>query len=342
MFAELAQITGNRIQGIPTFFICGRMVVGYSEVAGTGATLLRLAEACRKQAIRGKATIGGAGAPETSRIRIPFLGTLALSELSVPILTLALGSLDAFNPCAFFVLLTLLGLMVHGRSRSRMLLIGGVFVLFSGGIYFLFMTAWLNLFVLLEGIRTVTVAAALVALAVGALNIKDYFALGRGPSLSIPQKGKSGLFARMRGLLSAESLPAMVMGTAVLAIAANAFELLCTSGFPMVYTRILTLSVESPAARYFYLALYNVAYVLPLLFIVIAFAATLGARKLSEAQGRRLKLMSGMMMASLGLVLLIIPEALTNIILAVSLLAAALLVAFVTDLTTEYFRRRTL
>jgi hypothetical protein len=60
-----------------------------------------------------------------------------------------LAGVDAFNPCAFFVLLFLLSIMVNAKSRSRMLIVGGIFVFFSGFIYFLFMTAWLNIFKLL-------------------------------------------------------------------------------------------------------------------------------------------------------------------------------------------------
>ena len=54
--------------------------------------------------------------------------------------------------------------------------------------------------------------------------------------------------------------------------------------------------------------LYNVVYVIPLLVITLIFTYTLGARKLSESEGRLLKLLSGIMMLGLGLVLLIAPD----------------------------------
>jgi hypothetical protein len=52
-----------------------------------------------------------------------------------------LAGLDAFNLCAFFVLLFLLSLMVHARRRMRMALVGGVFVAFSGLLYYVCMAA---------------------------------------------------------------------------------------------------------------------------------------------------------------------------------------------------------
>ena len=97
----------------------------------------------------------------------------------------------------------------------------------------------------------------------------------------------------------------------------------------MVYTRLLTLADLSPAARYGYLAAYNVIYVVPLAAIVAVFAGSLGARKLSEREGRLLKLLSGAMMLELGLLLLLAPERLSQVGIAFGLMAVAGLVTLV-------------
>ena len=114
----------------------------------------------------------------------------------------------------------------------------------------------------------------------------------------------------MRGLLSADSVAMLLLGAVTLALAANSYELLCTVGFPLVYTRTLTLHQLSSGGYYFYLALYNLIYIVPLLLILVVFVWTLGARKLQEGEGRVLKLGSGnIMMWLLGLMLLVIPRA---------------------------------
>src|SRR5690606_10375541 len=118
------------------------------------------------------------------------------------------------------------------------------------------------------------------------VNIKDYFWFKQGVSLSIPERAKPNLYRRMRGLIQAGSTPALVVGTVTLAIAANSYELLCTAGFPMVYTRVLTLRELPPGVYYGYLAAYNLVYILPLLAIVALFSFKFGARKLSEEEGR--------------------------------------------------------
>jgi hypothetical protein len=110
----------------------------------------------------------------------------------------------------------------------------------------------------------------------------------------------------------------------VLAIVANSYELLCTAGFPMVFTRILTLNNLPTASYYLYLVLYNIVYVVPLSVIVVMFTVTLGSRKLSEYQGRVLKLVSGAMMLGLGGVLLANPALLNSVVVSFAILAGAL------------------
>jgi uncharacterized membrane protein HdeD (DUF308 family) len=214
-------------------------------------------------------------------------------------------------------------LLVHQKSRRRMLAIGSIFVLFSGLMYFSFMAAWLNLFQLLGNLVWVTLAAGVLAVFVGAVNIKDFFAFEKGITLSIPESRKPDIYRRARAIIGADNLPAMVAATVFLAIAANFYELMCTAGFPMVYTRLLTLSELSSTGRYLYLALYNFIYVIPLTLIVLVFVRSMGARKLTEREGRLLKLLSGAMMLELGALLLLAPERLNNLGIAFGLLGVA-------------------
>jgi len=315
-YAAMAAALHEQARVVPGFFVCGQLLQGFAAGGEREREILALARDCRAHGPPRPGT--GPPAPVTL---LP--GGIEAEQLSLPVLTLVLAGLDAFNPCAFFVLLFLLSLLIHTRSRGRMLLVGGVFVFCSGLVYFLFMAAWLNLFLVIGSTPWVTTAAGAVALLIGALNTKDFLVPGRGPSLSMSSGARSGLFARMRGLLAVDRLPLQLAGTVLLALAANSYELLCTAGFPMVYTRVLTMTPLTSGAHYGYLLLYNLVYVLPLLLIVLLFTATLGRRKLSEGEGRTLKLMSGLMMLGLGGVLLFAPQALTRLWTGLALLLAS-------------------
>ncbi len=322
-FVELAESLGQRAEGVPTLMFCGRMEVGWRDDATSGANLLRALDECR--AGGGVAMGAASGAP----VRVPFLGAVDPATLSLPVFTLVIAGLDAFNPCAFFVLLFLLSLLAHQKDRRRMLIVGGIFILASGLMYFAFMAAWLNVFRFLGALTWITLAAGIVAILVGAINIKDFFAFERGITLSIPEAAKPDIYRRARAILQSENMVAMLAATVFLAVVANFYELLCTAGFPMVYTRILTLSEPAHTARYGWLALYNIIYVVPLALIVLAFVGTLSAHKLTEREGRLLKLMSGVMMLQLGLVLALAPAWLNSLALTLALVAVALLATLV-------------
>jgi len=321
-YIALADQVGQPAQYVPGLLFCGRMQTGWDDAATSGQALLADLDACRTAAKSGSA-LDIARALPAPAFSVPFLGEVTVDGLSLPLMTVLIAGLDAFNPCAFFVLLFLLSLMVHQSSRARMLAIGGVFVLTSGLMYFAFMAAWLNLFLLLGNLAWVTLAAGALALVFGLVNVKDFFYFGRGVSLSIPESRKPAIYQRARAILAAGNVPAMLAATVLLAVAVNFYELLCTAGFPMVYTRLLTLQELGPGTHYLYLALYNGVYVIPLAVIVGVFAFTLGARKLSEREGRLLKLMSGLMMLQLGMLLMLAPELLNRLGPAFALIGIA-------------------
>jgi hypothetical protein len=213
--------------------------------------------------------------------------------------------------------------------------VGLTFVAISGVLYFVFMAAWLNLFLVTENLRSVTLAAGVIAVGLGFLSAKDYFAPDVGPSVSIPESAKPGLFARMRGLIAIDRLAPVLAATVTLAVVANSYELLCTAGLPMVFTRVLTLNELSTPAYYGYLALYNVIYVIPLVVIVLVFVRTLGSRKLQATEGRVLKLVSGSMMLGLGAVLLFAPQLLEQAGTAIAVVLGSVAVSTLVVIATR-------
>ena len=292
----LAKEHGVEQLGVPAFHVRGRLVVGFAGPETTGAELEALLERAEP------------AAHDAETVEVPFLGRLSVRGLGLPAFTVVLGLLDGFNPCAMWVLLFVLSLLVNLRDRAKMAVIGGTFVLVSGVVYFAFMAAWLNLFLLVGVSRTAQMLLGVIAGAIGVLNIKDFVAAGRGPSLAIPASARPGIYSRVRRILMAESLGAALGGVIVLAFLVNVVELLCTAGLPALYTRILTLR-DLPVWQYYaYLALYNVAYVLDDGVMLALAVVTLSRRKLQERGGRWLKLASGTVMVALAVALIGWPD----------------------------------
>lgn len=279
--------------GVPAFYSQGQLLVGFASPQTTGPKL---------HALVGDSTV------QTAAVDGGVLGTLSVERLGLPLFTLALGLLDGFNPCAMWVLLFLLSLLVHIKSRTRMALIAGTFVLVSGFVYYLFMAAWLNIFLAIGLSSTVIVSVALLALIVACINLKDFFWPHQGISLSIPDAAKPGLYARMRQVIRAESLLLALLAAALLAIVVNFIELLCTAGLPAMYTAILTQQSLSPLGHYAYLGLYILGYMADDTLIVATSVIALSSRKLTEKTGQWLKLLSGVVMLFLGGAMLLKPE----------------------------------
>jgi hypothetical protein len=136
------------------------------------------------------------------------------------------------------VLVFVLSLLVNMKERGRVLLVGGTFVLASGLVYFAFMAAWLNIFLVIGVSRPIQLVLGATAILIGLVNVKDFVAFGRGPTVSIPDSAKPAIYARVRDVLRAENLAGALGAVIVLALLVNTVELLCTSGLPAAICRL--------------------------------------------------------------------------------------------------------
>ena len=318
---RLAKNQGLGTVRVPAIQVGGQLIVGFSDEITTGQ-LIRSALA-QSQTPKNQDTSGSceaekslsceAGAEVPTQAAQPFMldffgYRLSLDEVGLPLFTLAMGLLDGFNPCSMWVLILMISLLAPMNNRLRMFAIAGTFVAVEGIAYFIFMAAWLNLFLLIGLSRISEIIIAAIALLAGLINLKDFWFYGRGFSLSIPDSAKPDIYARMRRILQAENLTGALIGAVVLAVLVQIVEFMCTSGFPALYTRILTLKQLDSMSYYGYLLLYNLAYMFDDVIILAIGVITLSQRRLQEKEGRWLKLISGLVMVGLGIYLIVAPN----------------------------------
>ena len=313
---ELARLHGGGNARVPAFWVGGQMIFGYSAEAATDRLI--------RGALRGQAASApGAGAAPvegescaareetTCRAEVQaepatlevFGRTIALDDVGLPVFTIAMGLLDGLNPCSMWVLILMISLLAALRDRRRMVVIAGTFVAIQGLAYFAFMAAWLNFFLWIGLAQASQRVIAAVAIVAGLVHVKDFWRPGAGPSLSIPEQRKPGIYARLRAILNAQNLPAAIAGVVLLALLVQVVEFLCTSGLPALYTRILTLRELGTASYHGYLLLYNAAYLLDDIVVLAIGVATLSQRRLQQREGRWLQLLSGLVMIALGVYL---------------------------------------
>jgi len=271
----------------------------------------------------------------------PFLGRVSvnLSTYSLPVLTVILGAVDSANPCSIFILFILLSLLVHSKSRQRMLLVGGIFIFFSGLWYFIFMFILLRTFGVLEA-SILSILVGVISITFGIINIKDFFTPKTGPTLSIPEDRKPGFYRQMREIVKTPSIVAAIAGTVILAVTVNLFELLCSLQWPLYYTTRLNQLNYPDAVNLLFMVFYNVVYVIPLIVIVVLFAFSVGKMKISEWQGQKLKLFSGIMIFSFGLLFIINYKILENMITPILLLVFSIIMTLLISLIWKRYQQR--
>jgi glutaredoxin len=316
--AELVKRHGVGGASIPVLHVCNAVVVGFDQAATTGARIEKLLARWTSECpgAVGEDITGAVEDEdiivEPTGIDVPLFrwldGRLDPAQLGMPLFTIAVGLVDGFNPCAMWVLLLLLSILVNLDDRWKIVAIAGTFVVVSGAAYYAFMAAWLNVFEWIGYLRAVQVALGLVAVVIGTIHVKDFFAFKQGVSLSIPEAAKPGIYQRIRRIVNAENLGAAIAGAFALAVLVNIVELLCTAGLPALYTSILSQQGYGPVGRYGYLLLYILAYMFDDALMVAGVVWSLSRFKLQESGGRWLKLVSGGVMLLLGCVMLFKPE----------------------------------
>jgi glutaredoxin len=315
-FERAIDIFGIRQPGVPLIIIGQQHFIGFDDPDHIGKALLEAAGACRHEACvtfdrllaRGPAE-PRAGAPAPSAtIDLPWVGTLPLASFSLPVLTVVLAAVDGFNPCAMWVLIFLVGLLLGIQDRMRMWLLGGAFLLASGVVYFLFLAAWLNVFLVLGTIFWIRLAVGLIALASG-LYYLHAFATNAAAECRVTNLAqRQRIMASLRASVSEPRFMVALSGIVVLAAAVNLIELFCSAGIPAVYTDVLAANALPDWEYYLYLLLYVAVFMLDDAIIFTLAMITLHATSMTNRYLRVSHLIGGLGMITVGVLLLVAPD----------------------------------
>jgi len=244
--------------------------------------------------------------PET--IDVPIIGQIKIKNLSLPVLTVILGALDGFNPCAMWVLLFLISLLLGMKDRKRMWILGTVFIVASSAVYFLFMAAWLNLLLFLGFVFWIRIIIGIVALGYSYHNLKEYFTNKAGVCQVTGTENRQKIFGKLRYITEQRNFIIALGGIILLAFAVNLVELICSAGLPAIYTQILTLT-ELPKIKYYlYILLYIVIFMLDDLVVFILAMITFRISGLTAKYSRWSHLIGGILMLIVGALLIFKPE----------------------------------
>jgi glutaredoxin len=275
--------------GVPLFVFGHRHIIGFDSAKTTGAEILALV---------GRS--GGKASQAPSRIELPVFGTIDPTHYSLFALTAVIGLADGFNPCAMWVLIYLISLIAGLKDRSKIWWLVGTFVLTSGILYFLLMTAWLNMFLVVGYVRPLTQLIALAAIGFGISNLYELIWTRGAIECEVGDvEQRQRTMARVRDVVAAPVGLASLALVTGLAFAVNAIEFICSAALPAIYTHVLALSDISVGAYYAYIALYVVFFMLDDL-IIFGLAAFAIQRIINSRYAVLSRLAGGVVLIGLG------------------------------------------
>jgi thiol-disulfide isomerase/thioredoxin len=301
-FTQLGQEKGFQTGGVPVTVVGNLSFIGFHPKGELEAALNSCIQQCAVQQQSNNTGI------DLSRYELPFIGKANLREYSLPVLAAVLGLIDGFNPCAMWVLVYMIAVIAELKDKRRIWLIVGSFLFASGALYFLFMTAWLNAFLLIGYMRPVTIIVGIVALGGGILSVKEYIeSKGRVECKVGDVESKKSTMKRINDLAGAPLTIATVLGVIALAFVVNSIEFVCSAAIPAVFTQVLSLSHLSALEYYGYILLYDFFFMFDdlIIFSMAAFAISGG---MGEKYASISKVLGGLILVLLGVMLLFAPH----------------------------------
>jgi len=242
-------------------------------------------------------------------ISLPFFGDVNASQASLPIITIGIGLLDGFNPCAMWALLLIITLLIGMQDRKKMWLYGGIFIATSAIVYFIFMAAWLNLFTFIGHIVAVRAVIGVAAVGIGGYYLYDWHKKRSGCTVAGSQRRKD-VFTKLRSMIKEKNVWLGLAGIAMLAAAVNIVELACSAGLPVVYAGLLSGSGLADWQHYAYMAMYVFFFMLDDLIVFFIAMTTLKVVGIESKYARATRLVGGILMCILGLLLIFAPQVL--------------------------------
>lgn len=250
----------------------------------------------------------------TTDLAVPLLGTIDVGDRSLVVATLLIGLLDGVNPCSLWALSLLLALVIHTRSRRRVMLVGTVFLSVTTALYGMYMLGAYSILQYIAYVGWIRVGIAVVAGAMGTVNLLDGLGVDVGVTLRIPDAKKPQLIRRMRHVARADvGLPATVGATAALAVGVSLIETPCTAGFPIMWGNLLASRGVGGAGAAALFALYMAVFLVDEFVVFFLAVATMRAARLQAEEGRLLKLAGGVVMLTLAAVMIVAPTLLESL-----------------------------
>lgn len=244
------------------------------------------------------------------KMNLPIIGKVDLKTMSLPIVSIILGLVDGFNPCAMWILLFLISTLIGMKDKKRLWILGLTFLITSAGVYLLFMLSLLSFAKMISGISFVRRIIACVALIGGILNLKSYIeSLSKDDGCNVvKEKKRKKIFLKIKKFTHEKSFIIALLGIMALAASVNIIELACSAGIPVIFTQLLAMNNLNGFQYGLYIFLYILFFMADDLLIFAVAVKTFELTGISNKYSKYSHLIGGLLMVLIGVLLIVKPE----------------------------------
>lgn len=322
--AEVEEILDTDSSSVPFLVIGNDYIVGYSS-AYTPKNIEHLVDKYQKKEYKDKVGIKlGVVEKEKKQTKpakkekkqkektfdVPILGNINAKDVSLPLLAVVLGFVDGFNPCALWVLIFLITMLIGMKDRKKMWLLGITFLLTSAIVYTLFMVSWLSFAKVMSSVIFLKFAIGMFAVIFGTYNVVRFIkSLREDDGCDIvDDKQRKKIITKIKNVVKEKNIYLALLGVMALAASVNMIELMCSLGLPVIYTQVLSLNDLNIIKYGICIFIYILFYLLDDLVIFVIAMKTLKIKAISNKYVKYSHLIGGLIMLALGLMMIIKPE----------------------------------
>lgn len=248
---------------------------------------------------------------EINKISTVF-GEIDPAKVSLPILSVIMGAIDGFNPCAMWVLIFLITMLFNMENKKRMWALGITFLVTSALIYLVFMFVWLGVATkLLTTISWLKLLIGLIALIGAFINLKGFIKsiVKKDAGCEVVDNSKrKKIISKIKKYTSEKSFILAILGVMLLAISVNAIELACSAGLPVLFTNVLALNDVNFIEKCIYIFIYIFFFLIDDIIVFFVAMFTLNIKALSTKYTKYSHLIGGIIMLIIGILMIFKPE----------------------------------
>lgn len=174
-------------------------------------------------------------------VSLPIIGKIDSGKYPLFLLSAMLGFFDGFNPCAMWVLVTFLIILIEVGNRKKMVIFAGTFILAEAIMYTLILTVWYKTWDFVRLDTIVTPVVGMVSIIGGLLFLREW----RKKELECKVtniKQRSQTRQRIQELATNKFTIFTFLGILGIAFSVNIIEFACSIGIPQAFTKILELN----------------------------------------------------------------------------------------------------